>query len=84
MSNLVERLRDPRGFDYGDFYELCREAADRIEQLTSDYGRMLDKNNECAAIAIRLQDRIEALEKEIDAWRKNYKEMVLLNSAERD
>ena len=32
-QSLMERLRDPRGFDWGDFYALTTEAADALEAL---------------------------------------------------
>ena len=32
-ETLVERLRDPRGFDWGDFCALTMEAANEIERL---------------------------------------------------
>ena len=33
-QSLMERLRDPRGFDWGDVYALTTEAANEIERLT--------------------------------------------------
>ena len=44
-KSLVERLRDAAGettpsepLDYGDYWNLCSEAADYIEELMSDKG----------------------------------------------
>ena len=65
-GDLVERLRDPRGFDWGDFYELCQEAADRIEFLEGTVKTGWVNWEELWAHSQKQRDRIEALEKEVE------------------
>ena len=55
MSDLVKRLRDPRGFDWGDFYALTMEAADRVEALEKERDALVKERN-------RLRDVLKEME----------------------
>ena len=74
-QSLVERLRDPRGFDWGDFCALTMEGAKRIEALEKEVKRWKDHQGELCVIEQALRIELAEKDKEIASLRLENKDV---------
>ena len=72
-DNLVERLRDPRGFDWGDFCALTTEAADRIEALEKQHLEDWEALRQATNVTLErneAQSWLDEINQHISTWPK--------------